>query len=171
MSNKTLYLTNILMEIINEIGDLKNIQPLEINGDKFQFIYNNKEHFGKVSLEDVTEYRKHFQFPDIIPNINDRNIVNIDYTIDNSDSRTFKSDYKMLVQILKTVVEILKDKIIDKDTIYCIFNASRNDLSIKNSNQKYMIYSTLLSNHLDETWISGEFKYFNQLGFFITKKR
>lgn len=137
--------------IINEVGDLKNINPYsyELNsmGGEFEFNHNNKTHIVKVVLFKVSEeYKLMLKFAPA-SNIEGDNIYNIQYDIDDNDIQLIKSNYKLLIKILKTVSEIVNKtipKLGEKPILLLMTRDNENNDDIRKLN----LYNTIISKNI-----------------------
>jgi hypothetical protein len=150
-------LISLLTEIINEVGDFSNIEPYEYNltdigGD---FTIENKYKAKVVIMEwgDNTE----FKFPPIVENPSSRPIYNIGYEIEGSAEQFLRSNYKILIKILKTVSLIVEEHIKQLDSknpIFTIFSTGKKGVGYEDP-QKMILYKEILSKNLPSDYRIG----------------
>lgn len=170
-------LITILVEVLKEVGDLKNIEPFERNGNSFKFAYKGNTHIGKVNISPLREDISKLKFPDVIRNKDKKTIMNVGYNIDGTDSQMLQSDYNILIRILKTVVEILLENLND-NCIYVITGKSKIEQIGVADKQKLLLYAKILQNNLDSSWRFGKVTFndeingnkFELAGMFFCKK-
>jgi hypothetical protein len=112
----------LLEEVINEIGDFKNINSYEFKS------LNNNEYIFNVGDDKVNVYFEKMD-PNQIQAMNEfldkdffkENIYNVVYDIEGVQSQFTKSNYSILVKILKTVTDIIVDFIDNNDVSFLTF--------------------------------------------------
>jgi len=139
MKKQNLKLSNLLSEIINEVGDLTNISnynyELNNNGGIFNFTYNQQEYKCVVEFTEVpVDLNTSFSLPPVINHLN-KKIVSIGFSIEGTDEQYIKTDQNTLLKILKTVTSIIKDciKRYSDDTIFVIFATSKIGMGFNDS--------------------------------------
>jgi hypothetical protein len=154
-------LLELLTDVIQEVGDLKNVQPFEFTltnrGGKFNIDHQDKTFRVNVSLSLWgDEYRKWLDFPPIIDTTN-KPIYSVGYDIEGDDTQTFKGDVKTLIRIIKTVSEIVKDFINKKQShnpIFVMFATGKRGESYEDQ-QKLNLYRAVLTQNLPQGWRMG----------------
>jgi hypothetical protein len=139
------------ISIINEIGDLKNIEtyPHELTNDggEFTFEYNNKIHSVKVVLFKLPEeYKSMLEFAPA-SKIKGDNIYNIQYDVDDNDIQLIKSNYGLLIKILKTVSEIINKTIPKLGNNPILLLMTRDDEN-NDDVRKLNLYNTIISKNI-----------------------
>jgi len=147
MNVNTLTIKLILLEIIKEAGDLKNIIPYDYNDNSF---VTNEGLNVKVKL-DLIPFAEFDQMH--IP-ISRSKVRNVSYTVEGEQSQYKKTTYKELIKILKTVSEIVKKEIEADENIrgLVIFAAHKNPqyLTTHTDPQKSKLYTSILINQILE---------------------
>lgn len=142
----------ILNEIlIKEIGEA-NIPPLKwekINGGAYTFKINinNSIEMVEVFFEPmwVEEISKQYYLP---PKLwNSKNTWNVGYTVGGTDTQFVKSNIKVLLQIISTVVDIIKNFISSKNPDALYITATEKE---ENKTQKSPLYDAYLKNILSQ---------------------
>lgn len=144
-------LFKLLSEIINEVGDLSNIEPYKFSlkdtgGDfKTEEGYRVNVNLTKWS----SNLHKNLVFPPIVE-IEGKNIYNIGYSIEGEGSQFIKSNYKTLIKILKTVSLIIEHHVKRLDSQNPIFTLFATDKRGKGheDKQKTLIYKEILSKNI-----------------------
>jgi hypothetical protein len=152
MSKYSTLLIPILNEIlIGEIGEA-NILPLKWernNGGHYSFDVdiNNINEIVEVEFEPmwVDSTYKQFYLPTKL--WDSKNTWNIAYTIGGTDTQFAKTNLKLLLQILSTVVDIVKDFISNKEPDALYIHPTEKDPS---KNQKKHLYEAYLKNLLSQ---------------------
>jgi len=150
MNKDKITLVKLLDEIINEVGDFNNIIPYEY--DQSGFILSDGY---KVDVK-ISELGNNII--DIPPIFNpyDNKIYNLSFNVEGDDAQFKKSNYAELIKILKTVVEILKDKIeiLLKGSIFTIL-ASDKKGNISMDKQKFKLYKSIISKNIPSDYRIG----------------
>ena len=154
-------LLKLLSEVINEIGDLKNITPfpftLSNDTAKFNFEFQGGTFKGAVNLTLWGDKEKEgLKFPPIVGDSN-RSIYGIGYSIEGDDTQVFKGDTKILLQIVKTVSEVVSkflERLEGKNPIFIFFATSKKGEGYEDS-QKLNLYRVVLSQNLPTGWRLG----------------
>lgn len=173
MSKDTVKLAHLLKEIINEVGDLQNIQPLPYDLDKGTFTvpYREKEYRGKVTFTFLNEKGLSvFELPPVVDLSKIKTGFNIGYSIEGVSSQFIRGDAKLLFAILKTV-SILVTEFIKKhpDSLYLIFGENKAGIGMEDP-QKLAIYRQILGRNLPEGFRIGEASILKHIpGLFICK--
>jgi hypothetical protein len=151
----------LLSEIINEVGDLKNITPFPFtllnDTAKFNFEFQGETFKGAVNLTLWRGKEKEWlKFPPIV-NDSNRSIYGIGYSIEGDDTQVFKGDTKILLQIIKTVSEVVSkflERLEDKNPIFIFFATSKKGEGYEDP-QKLNLYRVVLSQNLPPGWRLG----------------
>jgi hypothetical protein len=180
MKNKTsnkVSLLVLLKETLNEIGDLNNIEPfpyiLTSYGGTFDIEIPN---YGvidvRVVTEDVSNFKQDFHFPPII-NPEGKELINIAYSIDGTDSQFAKTNISLLMRILKTISEMINEILVKYEDPLFIIMASDKFGGVKSDPQKFKFYKLILRQNMPSGWRIGEGKYipYNQETLYLTKAK
>jgi hypothetical protein len=154
-------LLKLLSEVINEVGDLKNITPfpftLSNDTAKFNFEFQGETFKGAVNLTLWGDKEKEWlKFPPIVGDSN-RPIYSIGYSIEGDDTQVFKGDTKILLQIIKTVSEVSSkflERLEGKNPIFIFFATSKKGEGYEDP-QKLNLYRVVLSQNLPTGWRLG----------------
>lgn len=175
MKKENIILNKLLQEIINEVGDLKNISgydyDLNNDGGIFYFEYENQKLKCKVSLTEVpSQINVSFKLPPII-NQSNKPIISVGFDIEGTDEQYLKSDYGLLLKILKTVVNIVKDLMPNypENTIF-IFMATSKTGEGFNDPQKMKLYKLILQQNIPLGYRMGDGNFVGNQLIFLTKK-
>lgn len=109
-------------EIIKEIGDLENINPYEyttVSSDNYLFNVGDDKvnvYFEKMDLNQI-QAMNDFLDKDFFK----ENTYNVVYDIEGVQSQFTKSNYHVLVRILKTIMSIIIDFINNNDVDFLVF--------------------------------------------------
>jgi len=153
MSESTFKLSQLLTEIINEVGDLQNIQPLPYDLAKGTFTVSHKgtDYRGKVLF---TFFNKQglgmIQFPPVVNLSNFETGYNIGYSIEGIGSQFIRGDIKLLLTVLKTVSILVADFIKKHpDSMYLIFAENKIGIGMEDP-QKLSLYKQILAKNLPQ---------------------
>jgi hypothetical protein len=155
MSKYSTLLIPILEQIlVKEIGEA-NIPPLDwkkISPTKYKFLVyiNNLTEVVTVEFEHIKdEISKQFYFPPKYRNL--ENIYNVGYLVDRTEIQYAKTDLKTLLQILSTVIDIIKNflKEINPDGLF--IQGSEKELGSGDTFQKSNLYQAYLKKGIDST--------------------
>jgi len=152
----------LLAEVINEIGDLSNIEP---------YNYNIKSTGGDFRIEDgyrvsvnLTTWppplHKNFIFPPVVE-LNNNPIYNVGYTIEGEGSQFIKSNYKTLIKILKTVSLIVEhhlNRLDSQNPIFTFFAEGKKGKG-HDDRQKTLMYKEILSKNIPPNYRIGVGEY------------
>lgn len=139
----------LLEEILKEVGDLNNIKSH--NWEKISKTHYNFE--DKTGNKVEVDFQLYDEF--LIDKINKLNYnllkvnksYNVLYRVKGKQSQAYISDYSILISILKTVVEIIKDFIINNNvevlTLYAA-NKDENKVLDLTDPQKENLYKIIL---------------------------
>lgn len=126
---------------INEAFDFENIQTNQFTKiDDYNYESDNLTvEFQEVGIWDLDLPRR---FSDA------NSCYNVLYKIDGKDSRAYKTDYKELIKILKTVKEIIEDFIKDNQPDILVIVAADRYGEIAVDSTKHKIYQMAISKNL-----------------------
>lgn len=168
MSN-IIRLSKLVNEILNEVGDLKNIPIVKWQRVSDRYIFNVNNNTVVVGFQPWT----HQELKDvIIPSVENQvfqaivlkhkslilNSYNLSYLVNGETSQSIKTDLKTFYTILSTVVAIAKDFIESNNPfIITIFSASKFG-GISNDKQKDLIYAEISNQHLPSNYYIRDIK-------------
>ena len=166
MSNlkKQLQLTELLKEILSEVGDLANIKPYPYNykgGGFFGWFHTEQGDKVRMFIEDLGDFRGQFNLPPVF-NPNRNSIFQVAYSVEDSHTQHRKTTYKELAAILKTVVEFCKvafediDRVFGDKPIFLIGSQSKHTEDYKPDPQKDALYKTIILKNLPSTYRTAE---------------
>lgn len=159
MSTNVIKISQLLKELVNEVGDLTNIKPVPYDLAKGSFIvdYLDKQYRGKVNFTRLD--KKGLSLIKLPPIVDESKIetgYNIGYSIEGISSQAIKGDIKILLSILKAVSEIVAHHIIKQpDAIYFIFAESKTEVGF-NDPQKLKLYQHILGYNLPKGFRMGK---------------
>jgi hypothetical protein len=118
-TNKTLLLPILNEIIINEIGEA-NIAPLNwikqsANNYEFLIDINDRSEVVHVGFDHIDDESRQFYFPPKYRHL--EHVYNIGFSVSGVDKQYAQSTIKVLLQILNTVVDIVKDWQSHQDTL------------------------------------------------------
>jgi hypothetical protein len=173
---KDIKLLKLLHEMINEVGDLQNIQPFDYtitdNGGEFDaFLNNEKVKVETTFTESPSNINHMFSFPPVI-SPNHKKIYNIGFSIRNNDEQFSKENYHILIRILKTVVNIITDSLskYPKDSIFVFFATSKIGKGFEDP-QKMKLYKLIMQNNLPSGYRMGTAKFLDNELIFLTNNK
>ena len=157
-----------LMNVINEAGDLENIEAYPHKDGTFETEEGWKVTVGFETIS--KEYIDYFKLP--------ANTINVSYSIQGNQSQYEKTTYSKLIKILKTVSDIVIEYIkANKDIKGLAFfaaNKDANKLMSHTDPQKTAIYKAIVLSRLSKLgpgWTVRDLKVDNGYkGFIIYKK-
>lgn len=159
MSQNTIRIAQLIKEIVSEVGDLQNIQPLPYDLEKGTFVvpHKGKEYRGKVLF---TFFNKQgleiIQFPPVVDLANFTTGYNIGYSIEGIGSQYIRGDAKLLFTVLKTVSILVADFVINHpESIYLIFAENKTGIGMEDP-QKLLLYKQILGKNLPQGFRIGE---------------
>jgi len=175
MKKESVELSKLLNEIINEVGDLKNIPTfpydLNDNGGVFYFEYGDKKckcvvEFTKIPID----INKSFLLPPVINHLG-KQIILMGYSVEGTDEQYLKADYSLLLRILKTVVTVINDYIKNypQDSIFVVMATSKLGRGFSDP-QKMKLYKLIAQQNLPPEYRMGEGSFLGNNLMFITKK-
>jgi len=148
----------LLSEIINEIGDLSNIEPYKYNLKGTGGDFKTEEGYRvNVNISKwPSDFHKNLIFPPIVET-EGKNIYNIEYSVEGETSQFTKSNYKILIKILKTVSLIVKhyvEKLDSQNPIFTLFATDKKGKG-QEDKQKTLIYKEILSKNIPTSYRIG----------------
>lgn len=146
------------VNMLNEIGDLKNIESYPYEDNKFS---TDENWTVKVDF-DVIPFAS---FEQLNLPTKRRNTFNVSYTINGEQSQYVKTTYKELIKILKTVSDIVKDFIKNKNElealVFLAANKDQQKLVTHTDPQKSALYKLIITKTISELnpgWKLKEFE-------------
>ena len=173
MSENIISISNLLKEVINEVGDLQNIQPLSYDLEKGTFVvpYKEKEYRGKVTFTFLNEKNLNaFGLPPVVDLSKIKTGYNIGYSVEGVGSQFFRGDAKLLFAVLKTVSILVAD-FIEKhpDSLYLVFGENKIGVGMEDP-QKLALYQQILGQNLPQGFRVGKVSILDTVpGLFICK--
>ena len=181
MSTKSMSLISmakILNEIIQEAGDLDNIESYpftKIKSSEYSFEIDDKM---SATVDFEMSWNKDeiasFKLP---IKVDPFDVYNVSYEIDGVQTQAKKTDYKTLIKIMKTISDIIIKFVSEnKDAkVLTLFPANKNadKLLTKSDPQKYSLYKTIIVNNIKQMsgdWNFSQVKYLNFSGLVLYKK-
>lgn len=159
MSTNVIKISQLLKELVNEVGDLQNIQPVpyDVSKGTFAVDYLEKQYRGKVQFTRLDKKGLSLiKLPPIVDQTKIQVGYNIGYSIEGISSQAIKGDVKLLLSILKAVSEIVADHIIKQpDAMYFIFAESKVEAGF-NDPQKLKLYQHILGHNLPKGFRMGK---------------
>lgn len=172
---KNIKLLELLSKIVNEVGDLKNIKSFKYDmtptGGEFNVLLNNKETKVKLNITEVpVDLKQNFNLPPIVDPDN-KTIYNIGFNIEGNDEQFSRENYHTLIQILKTVVDIIKNSLIKypKNSIFIFFATSKIGKGFYDP-QKIQLYKLIMQQNLPPGYRMGSSKFLEDEFIFLTNK-
>jgi hypothetical protein len=174
MVNSKISLALLISEIINEVGDLKNIETYEYSISKTSEMFTG-EFTAILPSENKTEIKVFIvkmdptnkvdiELPPIFeinyPKIKSFSIA---YTIKGEDAQYDKTDFKTYAKIMATVVKIVKDIISQNEKIYYkplylfLSTSKMGEMGTQDTKLKY--YQAILNNNLPSGYRMGKGKF------------
>lgn len=149
-------LSSLIKEIINEVGDLGNIEPYPFSTMSDTYANFKTDDSEKVSVyfEDITDIMDKSSIPKVFDPKNNL-IIQFVYDVQGSTSQYKKTSFGELIKILKTVLVFFKEKIpyifskYGKNVIIVISSQSRySDTFNPNDPQKDALYQEVVIKNL-----------------------
>lgn len=171
MGNKTNFMS-LINEIINEVGDLKNITSYPYTTYKrgmdyigrFKAEINGVNQDLTVSIElSSSSFKDNLILPPVFEK--DGDLYNISFDVSGVVAQFAKTNLPLYLKILKTVTEITSD-IIDKtdvdpsNNIYILGSVSKEGISGKND-AKLKYYRAILNSNLPAGYRMAEGKFYS----------
>jgi hypothetical protein len=179
-STSLISMVTILHEIVQEAGDLNNVQPYEYTVDSGGYEFETEdglkvhvefEKMSDVEIDLLRVKRSLGYTPD--PD----NAVNVGYSVNNIDTQAKKTDYRTLVKILKTVGDIVIDYAKSNPEVVAMSvipaNKDEKNYTKTSDPQKLMMYQAILVNNIDKMpgdWNFARVKYFGLETILLFKK-
>ena len=171
--NKNLKLIKLVKEVINEVGDLKNMPPYtyKINNETGIFYIDDdveiKVQFQLLSLKDKYDF-------DISPvfDVFKNKLYNIVFYANEKSDQYMKSDLKTLIKILKTTLDIILEIIpsYPKNTIFLISGEHKKG-RLELDKQKMDLYKSIIKYNLPQGFRIGETKHIpSDIEFIVIQK-
>jgi hypothetical protein len=165
MKKENIKLIKLFEEIVNEVGDLNNIPVFEYslnsNGGTFDFEFKDDKAECRVSFTQMpTEVYHLIDLPPIVPR--NKEIISVGFDIEGTDDQYLKSNYRLLLRIIKTVAEIITDSLYryPKDAIFVVIEIKQDvDLMIP----KKWIYIKWYYNKIFQACIEWVKEVFQQM--------
>lgn len=168
--SRIIKLAMLLNEVLNEVGDLKNIEPVpytDIGNDRYYFKYEGMDvdvMFEYYPLNEVKDTILPNMTSDIFnkargnKNVLDLDCYNLTFTVNNEDAQATKVPLSVLYTILSTVVKIAKE-FVEKEQpfLITIFSASKFG-SIATDKQKAMLYKEISKQNLPSDYYLRDIK-------------
>ena len=174
MKKENIKLIKLFEEIVNEVGDLNNIPVFEYslnsNGGTFDFEFEDNKAECKVSFTQMpTEVYHLIDLPPIVPR--NKEIISVGFDIEGTDEQYLKSNYRLLLRIIKTVTEIITDSLYryPKDAIFVIMARDKTGRGY-NDSQKMDLYKIVLQQNLSNRYRMGEGSFGTNNLIFFTRK-
>jgi hypothetical protein len=174
MKKENIKLIKLFEEIINEVGDLNNIPVFEYslnsNGGTFDFEFKDDKAECRVSFTQMpTEVYHLIDLPPIVPR--NKEIISVGFDIEGTDEQYFKSNYRLLLRIIKTVAEIITDSLYryPKDAVFIIMARDKTGRG-SNDSQKMDLYKMVLQQNLPSMYRMGEGSFSTHDLIFFTRK-
>jgi hypothetical protein len=148
-------LLSIVMKILNEVGDLKNIQPFNwsqssANAYSFDIIDDVEVDIlaGKVFFQSISQNdRNMIKFSPAIEIEKVPVIENVSYSVEGKTDQYMKSNFSLLIQIIKTVSDIVDHRIQQHpDTAFIFFEETK--IGGTGNAQKIRLYQAILTKNL-----------------------
>jgi hypothetical protein len=174
MVNPKLSLISLISEMINEVGDLKNIEPYKYTISKWKYgfigkfkaiLSSNDETPVEVYLTEIDKRNKlDIELPSVFE-VEDQRVIGfaIAYTIEGIDAQYEKSDLKTYTKIMATVISILKEVITKNEAIYYkplyLFSSTSKEGVMGSVDTKLKYYQAILNYNLPPGYRMGKGKF------------
>jgi hypothetical protein len=171
MADPKISLAQLISEIINEVGDLKNIEPYKYTTSKWKYGFIGKfkailpssdEIPVEVYITKIDERNKlDIELPSVFE-VEDQRVIGfaIAYTIKGIDAQYEKSDLKTYTKIMATVVSILKEIIAKNEAIYYkplyLFSSTSKEGIMGSVDTKLKYYQAILNYNLSSGYRMGK---------------
>ena len=154
MSSYKTLLVQILNEVlINEIGEA-TIPPIKwtrVSPTRYKFLIDIEDFTEVVSVDFqpiVDKIEKQFYFPPKYRNL--KNIYNIGYEVSGTEIQFAKTDLKILLTILSTVIDIIKNFIKYNNPEGLYIRGSEKELGSGDITKKNNLYKAYLKKQIDQ---------------------
>lgn len=163
---------SLISEIINEVGDLKNITsyPYTTHKRGMNYICRFKAEVNGVN-QDITvsielsnpSFKDNLILPPVFEK--DGDLYNISFNVNGIDAQFAKTNLSLYLKILKTVTEITSDIISETDVnslnnIYMLGSVSKEGITGKNDT-KLKYYRAILNSNLPSGYRMAEGKFYS----------
>lgn len=170
MSTTFVKLFEVYKEMLNEVGDMKNIKPYSFirpNHLKYQFVVEGDLEVTVNFMKWATEDLKYIKFPPAASIEKASAVYNIGYNIEGDDKQYMKPTAGMLFRILKTVLECIEDFMKSHSNIFItVFETSK--ISDENKiGQKLPLYIQLAYKNKPSGHRTGNVKFDGEEGIYI----
>jgi len=172
MKKESIKLISLINEMIEEIGDLSNIEPLPRRG------FNNWEVPGKdeetykleMDISPVPLYSKAKYLNKIPPSYDtSEDLYHVSFAIENMDTQFMKTSPKILFRILKTVASEIKKSLSraeDADSNPILMIGAQSKLGLgKEDPQKLKLYKAIIAKNLPSGYRINSVKNFFDDGY------
>lgn len=159
MSENVIKISTLLKEVIAEVGDLRNIEPVPYDKGKgtFEIEYGGKQYRGKVTFTKLDQTSLGLlKLPAIVNTSNTKEGYNVGYSVEGVGTQALRSNLKVLLSVLKAVSLIAMDHILKfPNAIHLIFAESKTEAGY-NDQQKLAIYQQILGHNLPKGFRIGK---------------
>jgi len=174
MVNSKISLAVLISEIINEVGDLKNIEtyPYTISKVSDEFVgqfssilpNGNTVEIETVLLTLDPASKIDIELPPVFEIDNPQILgFSIAYSIEGQDAQYDRTDLKTYVKIMATVVKIVKEIIIKNESTYYkplyIFTSTSKMGAMGTQDTKLKYYQAILNNNLPSGYRMGKGRF------------
>jgi hypothetical protein len=163
-------LLNLLNEILNEIGDLQNIESYEFDYNPWESsFYTEDGDLVIMRVENDTEILRNDLEASKIFEKEKNEIYNISFEVNGTITQAKKTSLKELIKILKTVSIFAAEEIKridsnlpkDEKPIFVVGAQSKSEIIAMNDPQKFMLYTKIISNLLPSNYRKQDGKFEN----------
>jgi len=159
---KHLKISEIIKEIIQEVGDLQNIEPYEFKGSSTQ-AFVTVPGFDEVEIffVPIIGGMDTSSIPDVY-NPENNTILQFGYSVDGKYTQVKKVRYTELVRILKTAVDFFEERLpymlnrFGNFTIFVIGAQSKHTEDFISDPQKHALYHRIIVKNLPSTFRVNE---------------
>lgn len=151
MASQSTNLISIISELlVKEIGEA-TIPPLkwkQVDEDNYKFIVDIGDYTEvvDVNFDRVEKVAREFYFP---PKYRDLKwVYNVGYTVGGTEVQFTKSNLKILLTIISTIVDIVKDFIETNDIDGLYIKGTSKSLGTRDISQKSNLYQTYIKSQL-----------------------
>ena len=146
----------ILEQRISEIMDFENIEIRDINRqNKYHYSFNSDGYDIDVYFHKTELNFDYFKIPPALKKLKDTESYNIGYSVNDIDGQFEKTNLKIFLPILKTIVEIINNFIqLNKPISLLIFGTDRSG-EIASSSTKAKLYQIMIKKHLPNGYSSN----------------
>ena len=160
-------LTDILNEIISEVGDLENIEPYEFDYDSWESsFYTEDGDLVVMRTENETDKLRSLLTASKIFEKEKNEIYNISFEVNGVDTQAKKTTLQEFIKILKTVSIYAKNELErinsgltrEDKPIFIIGAQSKKSSELKSDPQKIALYANIISKNLPDNYRTQEGK-------------